>query len=47
MPYEELPESEKQYDRITAVGVLKTVLALGYCIEGNGTAWENYSCGGV
>ncbi len=41
VPYEELPESEKQYDRITALGVLKTVLALGYRIEGNGTALEN------
>lgn len=38
VPYEELSESEKQYDRITALGVLKTVLSLGYQIEGNNTA---------
>ena len=41
VPYEDLPESEKQYDRITALGVLKTVLALGYRIEGKGTIFEN------
>jgi class 3 adenylate cyclase len=41
VPYDRLPESEKQYDRITALGVLKTVLALGYRIEGNRTALEN------
>ena len=33
--YEELPESEKQYDRNTALGVIKTLLALGYRIERN------------
>ncbi len=33
VPYEELPESEKNYDRNTAVGVLKHILALGYKIE--------------
>jgi hypothetical protein len=43
VPYEDLPESEKQYDRITTLGVLKTVLALGYRIEGNRTAFENPS----
>ncbi len=43
VPYEDLPESEKQYDRITTLGVLKTVLALGYRIEGNRTAFENSS----
>jgi hypothetical protein len=43
VPYEDLPESEKQYDRITTLGVLKTVLALGYRIEGNRTACENSS----
>ncbi|HEY9637461.1 MAG TPA: TRAFs-binding domain-containing protein, partial [Coleofasciculaceae cyanobacterium] len=41
VPYEELPESEKQYDRITALGVLKTVLALGYRIEGTRIALPN------
>jgi len=33
VPYEELPESEKQADRDTAVGTLKMILALGYRIE--------------
>jgi class 3 adenylate cyclase/tetratricopeptide (TPR) repeat protein len=41
VPYEDLPESEKQYDRITALGVLKTVLALDYRIEGKETIFEN------
>ncbi len=31
--YEELPESEKEYDRKMAVETLKTILALGYRIE--------------
>lgn len=34
VPYDELPESEKAYDRNTAREVLKAVLALGYRIEG-------------
>ena len=29
VPYDKLPESEKQYDRNTAVGALKTIIALG------------------
>lgn len=33
VPYEELPESEKEYDRRAAVGTLKAILALGYRIE--------------
>jgi len=33
VPYENLPESEKQYDRNAALETLKAVLALGYCIE--------------
>lgn len=36
IPYEELPDSEKEYDRLTAMGVIKTLLALGYTIEGKG-----------
>ncbi len=32
VPYDELPEAEKQYDRTTAAGVLKTIMALGYRI---------------
>lgn len=33
IPYEELSESEKEYDRNTAMQTLKTVLSLGYRIE--------------
>ena len=33
VPYEDLPESEKEYDRVTAVEVLKTILALGGRVE--------------
>ena len=32
VPYEELPDSEKSYDRITALGTLKAILSLGYKI---------------
>src|SRR5262249_23238721 len=33
VPYDELPESEKEYDRSVAMHSVKTVLALGYRIE--------------
>ena len=33
IPYEELPESEREYDRHTAVETLKLILSLGYRIE--------------
>jgi hypothetical protein len=33
VPYSELPESEKQYDRHTAMETVKAVLALGYAIK--------------
>lgn len=33
VPYEELSESEKQFDRKIAVGTLKAIIALGYRIE--------------
>lgn len=33
VPYEELPESEKEYDRKTAMETVRTILALGYRIE--------------
>jgi len=33
IPYEELPESEKDYDRENAVETLKTIVALGYRIQ--------------
>jgi ryanodine receptor 2 len=32
VPYQELPESEKQYDRNAALETLKVILALGYRI---------------
>jgi hypothetical protein len=33
VPYEQLPDSEKVYDRNTSVQTLKAILALGYRIE--------------
>lgn len=33
VPYADLPESEKEYDRKTAGETLKAVIALGYRIE--------------
>lgn len=33
VPYEELSEAEKEYDRKTAIETLKAMLALGYRIE--------------
>ncbi|QDU95835.1 RyR domain-containing protein [Lignipirellula cremea] len=33
VPYDELPESEKEYDRQTAREVLKAILQLGYEIR--------------
>jgi len=32
VPYDELPETEKEYDRATALGTLKTIVALGFRI---------------
>jgi len=32
VPYSDLPASEKEYDRATAVEVLKAIIALGYRI---------------
>ncbi len=32
VPYEDLPESEKQYDRNAAMDSLKAIIALGYRI---------------
>lgn len=32
VPYAELPDSEKEYDRQTALGTLKAIRALGYCV---------------
>lgn len=33
VPYDDLPASEKEYDRNTAVAILKAIIALGYRIE--------------
>ena len=33
IPYEELPESEKEYDRNTSIGTLKLILKLGFKIS--------------
>jgi len=33
VPYEELPDAEKEYDRRTALGTLRAIVALGYRIE--------------
>jgi RyR domain len=33
VPYEQLPESEREYDRSTALQTLKAILALGYRID--------------
>lgn len=33
VPYSELPESEKEYDRNTALETIKLILKLGYRIE--------------
>jgi len=32
VPYEELPESEKDYDRRTSQETIKMIVALGFCI---------------
>lgn len=32
IPYAELPDKEKEYDRIAALGSLKAILKLGYAI---------------
>ena len=33
VPYEELPESEKDYDRGTSEGILKVIMSQGYTIH--------------
>jgi RyR domain len=32
VPYDQLPDSEKEYDRLAALGTLKAILKLGYRI---------------
>jgi hypothetical protein len=36
VPYSELPESEKEYDRRTALAAILAIVAHGYRIEGPG-----------
>lgn len=33
VPYAELPDSEREYDRKMALGTLKAIIALGYTIQ--------------
>ena len=33
IPYEELPEEEKEYDRNTSIGTLKLIMKLGFDIS--------------
>lgn len=33
VPYEELPDSEKEYDRNTCIGTLKLILKLGFNVS--------------
>ena len=33
VPYNKLPESEKEYDRMTAIGTIKLLIKLGYRLE--------------
>jgi ryanodine receptor 2 len=33
VPYSELPESEKEYDRLTAMNTLRLIVKLGYTIS--------------
>ena len=33
IPYEELPDSEKEYDRNTSIGTLKLIMKLGFKIS--------------
>ena len=33
VPFDQLPESEKEYDRNTAIQTIKTILQLGYTIS--------------
>ena len=35
VPYDQLPESEQEYDRQAAIQTVKAIMALGYLIEGN------------
>ena len=42
VPYEVLPEEEKEYDRRTAFETLKLIISLGYKIEKQGRRYAIY-----
>jgi ryanodine receptor 2 len=42
VPYAELSDEEKQYDRNAALGTLAAIVALGYRIEKSPSAAENH-----
>ena len=45
VPYDELPESEKEYDRKISLGVIQAMLALGYRVESpSGPALAGPAC---
>ena len=44
VPYDELPESEKEYDRKISLGVVQAMLALGYHIESASPALSGPAC---
>jgi hypothetical protein len=37
VPYDDLPETEKEYDRSAAMNTIRAILALGYRIVGGST----------
>jgi len=41
VPYEDLTDTEKEYDRITAMKTLKLLIGLGFSIERDGTCGSN------
>ena len=41
VPYEDLPESEKEYDRNAALGTIRAVIACGYRITIGATDRES------
>lgn len=47
VPYEDLPEEEKAYDRNTAIGTLKYIITLGFKITRNEDETESQQGGAV
>ena len=44
IPYEQLPESEKEYDRNTAISTLKLICKMGYVITASVDLGKNDNC---